>query len=116
MDIQLLTDTFIELSGSFVASSIDLQLNRVFDKNFCLTPNWLKSYMQTASQSTMMGKSCSASVEGLNHVVPKWSNKSSKLDHLVFSLSQRFVIVAYQIPCSLTINIFTYCFLFIIYS
>ena len=47
--------------------------------NFCSVPNWLKSYMPTAPQSTMMGQSYSISIEGLNHVAPKWSNRSSKV-------------------------------------
>ena len=55
---------------------------RVFDKNFGLVPNWLKSYMPTAPQSTMMGQSSSISIEELNHVGPKWSNRSSKVGHL----------------------------------
>ena len=67
---------------------------RVFDMNFRPAPNWLKSYIP---QSTMMGQSYSISIEGLNHVVPKWSNWSSKVGHLVFSLDQWCVIVAYQI-------------------
>ena len=41
---------------------------------------------------------CSIAIEGLNHV-PKWSNRSSKVVHLVFSLGQWCAIVAYQIPC-----------------
>ena len=50
-------------------------------------------------QSTMMDQSCSISIEGLNHVVPIWSNRSSKVGHLVFSLGHWCAIVAYQIPC-----------------
>ena len=71
---------------------------RIFDKNFCSMPNWLKSWMPTAPQSTMMGQLYSISIEGLNHVAPKWSNRSSKVGHLVFSLDQWCAIVAYQIP------------------
>ena len=59
--------------------------------------HWLKSYMPTVPQSTMMDQSYSISIEGLNHVVPKWSNRSSKVGHLVFSLGQWCAIVAYQI-------------------
>ena len=59
---------------------------RVFDKNFCSVPNWLKSYMATVPQSTMMGQSYSISIEGLNHIAPKWSYRSSKVGYLVFSL------------------------------
>ena len=44
---------------------------RGFDKNFHSAPNWLKSYMPTAPQSTMMDQSYSISIEGLNHVAPK---------------------------------------------
>ena len=73
-------------------------LNQGFYKNFCSAPNCLKSYMPTAPQSTMMGQSYSISIEGLNHVVPKWSNRSSKVGHLVFSLGQWSPIVAYQMP------------------
>ena len=47
----------------------------------------------------MMDQSHSISIEGLNDVVEKWSNGSSKVGHLVFSLGQWCVIVAYQIPC-----------------
>ena len=71
---------------------------RVFDKNFCKVPNWLKSYMPTAPQSTMMDQSYSVSMEGLNHTVPKWNNRSSIVGHLVFSLGKWCTIVAYQIP------------------
>ena len=71
---------------------------RVFDKNFHKAPNWLKSYMSTVPQSTMMGQSYSVSTEGLNHAAPKWSNKSSTVGHLVFSLGKWYAIVAYQIP------------------
>ena len=56
--------------------------SRVFDKNFRSAPNWLKSYMPTTPQSTMMGQSYSVWIEGLNHFVPKWSNRSSKVGHL----------------------------------
>ena len=69
-----------------------------FDKNFCPAPNWLKFYMPTVPQSTMMGQSHSISIEGLNHVAPKYGNRSSKMDHLVFPLGQWCAIVAYQIP------------------
>ena len=55
--------------------------------------------MPTVPQSTMMGQSYSIAIEGLNHVMPKWSNGSSKVGHLVFSLGQWCAIVAYQIPC-----------------
>ena len=72
---------------------------RVFDKNFCVAPNWRTNYMPTAPQSTMMGQSYSISIEGLNHVAPKWSNRSSKVGYLVFPLGQWCVIVAYQIQC-----------------
>ena len=61
---------------------------RVYDKNFRKASNWLKSYMPTAPQSTMMGQSYSVSMEGLNHTVPKWSNRSSTVGHLVFSLGK----------------------------
>ena len=71
---------------------------RVFDNNFHEAPNWLKNYMPTAPQSTMMDQSCSVSTEGLNHAVPKWSNRSSTVGHLVFSLEKWCAIVAYQIP------------------
>ena len=71
---------------------------RVFDKNFCSAPNCPKSYMPTVPQSTMMDQSYSISIEGLNHVAPKWSNRSSKVGHLVFSLDQWCTIVVYQIP------------------
>ena len=40
----------------------------------------------------------STAIEGLYHVAPKWSNRSSKVDHLGFSLGQWCAIVAYQIP------------------
>ena len=46
-----------------------------------------------------MDQSYIIAIEGLNHVVPKWSNRSSKVGHLVFSLGQWCAIVAYQIPC-----------------
>ena len=62
-----------------------------------MPPNWLKSYMPTAPQSTMMDQSYSISIEGLDHVAPKWSNRSSKVGHLVFLLGQWCAIVAYQI-------------------
>ena len=71
---------------------------RIFDKNFHSVPNWLKSYMPTALQSTIIDQSYSISIEALNHVVPKWSNRSSKVGHLVFSLGQWCTIMAYQIP------------------
>ena len=45
-------------------------LTRVFDKKFCLVPNWLKSYMPTAPQS-MMDQLYSISIEGLNRVRQK---------------------------------------------
>ena len=70
---------------------------RVFDKDFCSVPSWLESYMPTALQSTMMDQSYSISIEGLNHVAPKWSNRSSKVGHLVVPLGQWCAIVAYQI-------------------
>ena len=54
--------------------------------------------MPTVGQSIMMGQSYSISTEGLNHV-PKWSNRSSKVSHLVFSLGQWCTIVADQILC-----------------
>ena len=57
--------------------------SRVFDKNFCSVPNWVKNYKPPMPQSTMMGRSCGISIKGLNHVAPKWSNRSSKV---VFSL------------------------------
>ena len=61
--------------------------------------------MPTLPQSTKMDQSYSIAIEGLNHVVPKWSNRSSKVGHLVFSLSQWCTIVAYQIPiCYLPID------------
>ena len=66
--------------------------------NFCSASNWLKSYMPTVSQSTMMGQSYNISVEGLNHVVSKWSNRSSKVGLLVFLLGKWCAKVAYQIP------------------
>ena len=69
----------------------------VFDKNFHSAPNWLKSYMPTAPQLTMMGQSYSILIEGLNHVAQKWSNRSFKVGHLMFSLGQWCTIVAYQI-------------------
>ena len=72
---------------------------RVFDKNFRSAPNWLNSYMPTMPQSTVMSQSHSVSIEGLNHVAPKWSNRSSKLSHLVFPLGQWCIIVAYLILC-----------------
>ena len=68
---------------------------RDFDKKFRSAPNWLKLYMPTVPQSAMMVQSCSVSIEGLYLVVPKWSNRSSKV---VFSLDQWCTIVAYQIP------------------
>ena len=40
----------------------------------------------------------SISIESVKHVAPKWSDRSSKVDHLVLSLSQWCTIVAYQIP------------------
>ena len=55
--------------------------------------------MPTAPQSTMMGQSYSISTEGLNHVVPKWSNRSFEMGHLVSSFDQWCAVVAYQIPC-----------------
>ena len=61
---------------------------KVYDKNFRAAPKWLISYIPTASQSTMMGQSYSISIEGLNHVVPKWSNRYSRVGHLVFSLGK----------------------------
>ena len=54
--------------------------------------------MPTAAQATMMDQSYSISIEGLNHVAPKWSNRSSKVGHLVFSSGQWCAIAAYQIP------------------
>ena len=39
--------------------------SRVFDKNFHSAPNWLKIYMPTVPQSTVMGQSYSISIEGL---------------------------------------------------
>ena len=54
--------------------------------------------MPTAAQSGIMGQSYSISIKGLNHVAPKWSNRSSKVGHLVFSLGQWCAIAAYQIP------------------
>ena len=56
--------------------------------------------MSTVRQSIMMGQSYSISTEGLNHVAPKWNNRSSKVDHLLFSLGQWCAMVAYQIPCN----------------
>ena len=44
----------------------------------------------------MMGQLYSISIERLNHVSPKWSNRSSKMGHLEFSLGQWCAIVAYQ--------------------
>ena len=38
------------------------------------------------------------STEGLDHVVRQWSNKFSKVGHLLFSLGQWCTIVVYQIP------------------
>ena len=70
--------------------------NRDFNKNFCSAPNWFKSYKPTASQSTMMNQSYSISIEELNHVMPKWSNRPSKVGHLVFSLGQWYAMVAHQ--------------------
>ena len=61
---------------------------RVFDKNFRKAPKWLKSYMPTAPQSTMMDQSYSVSTEGLNHAAPMWSDRSSMVGHLVFSLGK----------------------------
>ena len=72
--------------------------SRVFDKNFRSVPNWFKSYIPTAPQSTMMDQSYSILIEGLNHVAPKWSNRVSKVGHLMFSLGQWYAILAYQIP------------------
>ena len=46
--------------------------------------NWLKSYIPNAPQATMMGQSHSISIEGLNNVALKWSNRYSKVSHLVF--------------------------------
>ena len=60
--------------------------------------NWLERYMLTMPQSTMMSQSYSISIEGLNQVASKWSNRFSKVDHLVFSLGQWCATVAYQIP------------------
>ena len=71
---------------------------RVFDKDFCSAPSWLKSYMPIAPQSTMMDQSYSISIAELNHVAPKWSNRSSNVGHLVVPLGQWCAIVAYQIP------------------
>ena len=39
---------------------------------FHSVPNWLKCYIPTAPQSTMMGQSYSIAIEGLNHVAQKW--------------------------------------------
>ena len=49
-----------------------LPIDQVFEKNSYLAPNWLKRYMPTTPQSTTVGLLCSISVEGLNHVTPKW--------------------------------------------
>ena len=56
-----------------------------------------QSYMLTVAQSTMMGQSYGIWIEGLKHIVPKWSNGSFKVGHLVFLLFQWCAIVAYQI-------------------
>ena len=48
--------------------------------------------MVTVPQLTMMGQSYNSSIEGLNHIVPKWNNRSSKVSHLVFLLDQWCVI------------------------
>ena len=76
----------------------------VFDKNFCLAPNWLQSYMPTAPQSTMMDQLYSISIEGLNHVAPKSSNSYSNVGHLEFPSGQWCTIVAYRISCFILMN------------
>ena len=60
--------------------------------------------MPTAPNSTMMDQSYGISIEGLNYVAPKWSDRSSKVGHLVFSLDQWYAIVPYQIPWFLLIK------------
>ena len=69
---------------------------------------------QTGSKlhtKTIMGQSYSVSIEGLNHVAPKWNNRSYKVGHLVFLLGRRCTIMAYQIPCRANTIILTcYCY------
>ena len=43
---------------------------------FFSAPNWLKSYIPTAPQSTMIDQSHSISIEGLNNVASKCSSRS----------------------------------------
>ena len=67
-------------------------------ENFILHPK-----LPFMVQSAMMGQSNFFNWRTkpcLAHVKPKWSNGSSKVCHLVFSLDQWYVIVAYQIPYS----------------
>ena len=72
-------------------------VDRVFDKNFCSVPNWLKRYMPTTPQSTTMDQLYTVSIEGLNRVALKWSNRSSNVGHLEFLLGQWCAIMAYQL-------------------
>ena len=77
----------------------------VFQGKNLLWTKLAQSYMQTAAQSAIMDQSYSISIEGIKHVVSKWSNGSFRMDHLVFSLGLRSTIKAYQIPwcvCTLT--------------
>ena len=98
-----LTDCLLDKLSLTWVKAVQL---RVFDKNFYSAPNWLKSYISTVPQETMMGQTYSILIERLNHVAPKWSNRSSKVGHLVFSLGhllghllgQWCAIVAYQTP------------------
>ena len=76
--------------------------DKVLDKDFCFTPHWLKVTCQLCEIKQIMGQSYSISIEGLKHVAPKWSNRSSKLGQLVFSLGQWSAIVAYQISYTKT--------------
>ena len=43
----------------------------------------------------------SISIEGLKDIVPKWNNRSSKVGHLVFPISQWCIMVVYQIHWAL---------------
>ena len=42
--------------------------DKVLDKDFCFTPNWLKVTCQLCEIKQIMGQSYSISIEGLKHV------------------------------------------------
>ena len=66
-------------------------------KNFTLDQTGSKLHAN-CNTSAIMDQLYSISIEGIKHVVPKWSNGSFRMDHLVFSLGQRSAIKAYQYP------------------